>query len=86
MSILTVSVAAGSTNSCDSPFQIAFLLVFLLIFEWVMCFFADLQNLCTRLFLACLVLFPLVPAVNIYWGFEAFVTQVTSMYNVTFIF
>lgn len=40
----------------------------LLIFGRVMCSFADLQNLWTCLSLACLVLFPLVPAVTICWG------------------
>lgn len=70
-------------------FRLLFCWVFLLIFEWVMCFFADLQNLWTHLFLT-FVLDLLSCAFFLrflQWIFiGAFVTEVTSMYHVTFIF
>jgi len=61
----------------------------LLIFEWVMYFFADLQNLWTCLSLTCLVLFPLLPAVNIcrdlgHWSYLRVQSNIYFLRNLGF--
>lgn len=76
--ISIVSVAAGSTISCDFPFQTDLQLdlfyncEYIVTYIWMgdAVFFADLQNFWPCLSLTCLVRFALVSAVNIGWSLD----------------